>query len=141
MILGLDPGRDKCGLAVMGANNTIHWHQVVSATAVIDSIYSLLSSYPISLLVMGNQTTSKEWYEKLLHALPSSVTITKVDERNSTLEARDKYWQLYPPQGIKGLIPRSLRTIGGPIDDIVAIILIERYLADQVTHGMTGENL
>ena len=42
MILGFDPGRDKCGLAVMGADLQLHDHQVVVANKAIASILSLL---------------------------------------------------------------------------------------------------
>jgi hypothetical protein len=51
-----------------------------------------------------------------------------VDERYSSLEARDRYWQMYPPKGITSLIPQGFRQPPRPIDDIVAILLIERYL-------------
>jgi RNase H-fold protein (predicted Holliday junction resolvase) len=78
---------------------------------------------------MGNQTTSKTWKQKLLEALPESVKIIQIDERYSTLEARDRYWQMYPPQGLTRLIPQGMLTPPRPIDDIVAIILIERYLS------------
>lgn len=128
MILGFDPGRQKCGLAVMGVDQTIHWHQVVVASQVIDSINALREIYPISLLIMGNQTTSKEWLQVLNEKYALDLDIVQVDERNSTLEARSRYWQIYPPQGIHRFIPQSLRKINHPIDDIVAILLIERYL-------------
>ncbi|KAI9133729.1 Holliday junction resolvase RuvX [Acaryochloris sp. CCMEE 5410] len=128
MILGFDPGRQKCGLAVMGVDQTIHWHQVVVASRVIDSINALREIYPISLLVMGNQTTSREWLQVLNDKYALTLDIVQVDERNSTLEARSRYWQIYPPQGIYRFIPQSLRKINHPIDDIVAILLIERYL-------------
>jgi hypothetical protein len=36
---------------------------------------------------------------------------------------------MYPPQGLKKLIPQGMRLPPVPIDDIVAILLIERYLA------------
>ena len=128
MILGFDPGRDKCGLAVVGVDRTLYWHQVVIAANVIESLQDLCDSYPISLLVMGNQTTSQEWSQKLSHALDSELRLLKVDERYSSLEARDRYWQMFPPRGLGRLLPQGLRSIRRPIDDIVAIILIERYL-------------
>jgi len=128
MILGFDPGRDKCGLAVMAIDRIVYWHQVITAQRVIESVNALCKTYSISLLVMGNQTTSKEWHQQLLQASVPNLEITEIDERYSTLEAREKYWQMFPPQGVHRLIPKSLRTIRHPIDDIVAIILIERYL-------------
>lgn len=128
MILGFDPGRDKCGVAVLNQDRQIQTHQVVAADEAIAIITSLISQYSLSLIVLGDQTTSKLWHQKLTTALPK-ITVEFVDERNSTLEARDRYWELYPPQGFQKLIPQSLRIPPRPIDDIVAILLIERYLS------------
>lgn len=128
VILGFDPGRRKCGLAVMGVDRTVRFHQVVTTEAAIATIQTLRQQFPISLLIMGDQTTAKDWKHKLSQDLPDPLRIVLVDERYSTLEARDRYWQMYPPKGIFRLLPQSLRSIPRPIDDIVAILLIERYL-------------
>jgi len=128
VILGFDPGRQKCGLAVMGVDRALRYHQVVSTETVIATIQSLRQQFPISLLVMGDQTTAKDWKQKLDNGLTDPLRIMMVDERYSTLEARDRYWKMYPPKGLYRLIPQSLRPIPRPVDDIVAILLIERYL-------------
>ena len=128
MILGFDPGRDKCGLAVMGADLQLHEHQVVAATEAIASILFLLQKFPIDTLVMGDRTTSRQWQKQLKEVLPASIPIFTVDEHNSTLEARDLYWQMYPPKGLTKLLPQGLREPPRPIDDLVAILLIERHL-------------
>jgi RNase H-fold protein (predicted Holliday junction resolvase) len=128
MILGFDPGRLKCGIALMGLDRTLHYHQVVESSKAIAMIESLRQSYPVSLLVMGDQTTSKEWQQKLSQDLSQTLRIITVDERYSTLEARDRYWQMFPPRGLYRFLPKGLRGTPRPIDDIVAIILIERYL-------------
>ena len=78
---------------------------------------------------MGNQTTAQQWYERLRQYLPAQIPLTFVNERNSTAEARERYWQLYPPQGLGRLVPLGLRTPPRPVDDIVAIVLIERHWA------------
>ena len=129
MILGFDPGRDKCGVAVLNSDRQVQIHQVVASDGAITTIKSLIDQYSISLIVIGDQTTSKIWHQKLTEALPKA-TVEFVDERNSTLEARDRYWEMYPPQGLQKLIPQNLRIPPRPIDDIVAILLIERYLLD-----------
>lgn len=128
LILGFDPGRDKCGVAVMGLDGNLYYHQVVIATEAIATIQVLQQKYPISLLVMGNQTTSKQWQQKISQAQLEPLTIIMVDERNTSLEARDRYWQMYPPTGLARLIPIGMRQPPRAIDDIVAILLIERYL-------------
>lgn len=158
MLLGFDPGRDKCGVAVMADNghpqdrslngeSDIVFADVVVADEAIATVLALMQRYPISTLVMGDQTTAKQWQSKFEHCFkdrvkdhsPSGhainpamvqnhpISIVLVDERYSTLEARDRYWQLHPPTGLNRFIPQALRTIPRPIDDVVAIILIERY--------------
>ncbi|MGP0128535.1 MAG: pre-16S rRNA-processing nuclease YqgF [cyanobacterium endosymbiont of Rhopalodia musculus] len=128
MIIGFDPGRDKCGVAVRNDQGQFPYHKVVNSEDVIATLQSLCKQFPITLLVMGNQTTSKQWKKQLKSKLSSSVSIEMVDERNSSLEARDRYWEMYPLQGLTRIIPLGMRFPSRPIDDIVAIVLIERYL-------------
>ena len=126
VIFGSDPGRDKCGIAVLEERH-LHYYQVVPSGKAIATFQTLHQQYSPTILVMGDQTTAKTWKKQLNAALPS-LEIVMVDERYSSLEARDRYWQMYPPQGLQRLIPQGLREPPRPIDDLVAILLIERYL-------------
>jgi len=128
MILGFDPGRDKCGLAVMDKQQQLLHHQVVQSPDAIATMQSLCQQFAVEIIVMGDQTTAKSWKQKI-EQLGLSVPIFLVDERYSSLEARERYWQMYPPKGLDRLIPKGLREPPRPIDDLVAILLIERYLA------------
>ncbi|WP_066424339.1 pre-16S rRNA-processing nuclease YqgF [Anabaena sp. 4-3] len=128
VILGFDPGKDKCGLAIMGLDRQLHYHQVVPSQEAVTTIGVLCQQFPVSLMVMGNQTTAKRWKQQLNQELVEPLNIVLVDERYSTLEARDRYWQMYPPKGLIKLLPQGMRQPPRPIDDIVAILLIERYL-------------
>jgi RNase H-fold protein (predicted Holliday junction resolvase) len=134
LILGFDPGRDKCGVAVVGTDRSVSFHEVVPAAEAIATINSLGQQYDITQLVLGNQTTALQWRQQLEQNLTPPLPIAMIDERYSTLEARDRYWTMYPPKGLVRLIPQGMRDVPRPIDDIVAIILVERYL-DQVTDG------
>ena len=126
-ILGFDPGKDKCGIAVINGNRTVLYHQVLLTAQTIAQIRTLCQQYNVSRIVMGDQTTSKQWKQQLTTAFPD-LPISLVDERYSSLEARDRYWQMYPANLFTRLIPPGMRQPPRPIDDIVAIILIERYL-------------
>ncbi len=125
MIIGFDPGRDKCGLALVEMTGNILQHEVVTSEQVMTTIKSWLSEYKVKQIVMGNQTTSQQWREKL-NVYFSEIPIKMVDERNTTLEARDRYWTYYPPNWLMRLIPKGMRIPPRPIDDIVAILLVER---------------
>lgn len=132
-ILGFDPGRQKCGLAVMGLDRNLFHRSVVAADAVLTTIQQLQKKYPISLIVMGDQTSASDWKETLTQ-LQEPLRVILIDERYSSLEARDRYWQLHPPQGWQRLLPQGMRQPSVPIDDIVAMLLIERYL-NRLTEG------
>jgi RNase H-fold protein (predicted Holliday junction resolvase) len=128
MLLGFDPGRDKCGIAIAPPNAPAIYHEIIPSEAAIAQLQSLLQTYPIAKIILGDQTSSKTWQKKCRDAFPMMEIVT-VDERNSSLEARDRYWQMYPPTGLMRLVPPGMRQPPRPIDDIVAILLIERYLA------------
>jgi RNase H-fold protein (predicted Holliday junction resolvase) len=95
------------------------------------ALEQLCEQFPIELIVMGNLTTAKSWQQTIKSNLKTSIPVVMVDERNSSLEARDRYWQMYPPKGLSKLIPQGMRLPPRPVDDIVAILLIERYLQTQ----------
>lgn len=128
-VLGFDPGRDKCGIAVVDVRCTPYYHDVVPSERAIATLQSLLQDFSIQRIILGDQTTSSAWKRRLEQELDLTVPVSLVDERYTTLEARDRYWTLYPPRGIQQLIPKEFRRISRPIDDIVAILLVERYLA------------
>ncbi|ERN40835.1 putative endonuclease involved in recombination [Rubidibacter lacunae KORDI 51-2] len=125
-LLGFDPGRDKCGLAVLADAHPIA-HEVVPAAVALATIAAWRDRYGSVQLVMGDRTTSREWQARIRAQIPD-LAIALVDERNSTLEARDRYWQMYPPRGLMRLIPQGMRLPPRPVDDIAAILLVERYL-------------
>ncbi len=127
-LLGFDPGRDKCGVAVMGDGGEVLEAQVVPSDRALDTLKDWANRFQITTLIIGDRTTSREWQTQIRQQLPQ-LTIITVNEQNSTLEARDRYWRLHPPRGFSRLIPQGLRLPPRPIDDIVAILLIERYLS------------
>ncbi len=107
----------------------VMYYEVLASEQVEAQLPRLVQQYGVTQVVMGNQTTAKQWQQKLQHCLDYQMAIALVNERNSTAEAKERYWLMYPPQGLTKLIPAGLRTPPRPVDDIVAILLIERYLA------------
>lgn len=128
MLLGFDPGKQKCGVAVMGLDRKLHFQAVIASAEAIAKVGNLLDRYPISLMIMGDQTASKQWKAELQSTFPDLRIIT-VDERFSSEEERQRFWQIYPAKGFMKLVPLGMRSPDRPVDDIVATILIERYLS------------
>ena len=128
-ILGFDPGRDKCGIAIINPSPyQIIYHQVIASSQAIATMKQLSQQFAVELIVMGDGTTAKDWSEQIKTQLANTIKVVTIDEKNSTLEARGRYWQMYKPQGWNRLLPTGLRVPSRPVDDIVAIVLIERYL-------------
>lgn len=125
--LGFDPGKDKCGVAVVSGTGVALYHEVLPSDTLLEQLPALCTQWQISQVVMGDRTTAKQWQKKLTQALPETP-IALVDEHYSTLAARDLYWEMYPPQGFQRLMPQGMRLPPRPIDDLVAIILVRRYL-------------
>lgn len=128
LYLGFDPGRDKCGLALVRADGQILEHRIVPSAEAVAELARIWRSQSVAALVIGDQTTSRQW-QLLLRAEADLPPLVPVNERNSTLEARQRYWQLFPARGWRRLLPRGLRQPPRPVDDIVAILLVERHLA------------
>jgi hypothetical protein len=80
-------------------------------------------------VIVGSGTTSKQVVHELREFLPS-LGILVVDEKNTSLQARERYWEHNPRRGLRRLIPSTMQVPPEPVDDFVALILAERVLSD-----------
>ena len=126
-VIGVDPGRDKCGLAALTMKGKCVYHQVVATETLVEQVGALCQKYSCDHLVIGNGTTSGQATQKLQKAL-TQITIHSIDEYKTTEEARKRYWQDNPPQGWQRLLPQGLRVPPTPVDDYAALIMAERFL-------------
>ena len=126
-ILAVDPGRDKCGMAVLSAGREVLWRQVVETAALTETAREKGGEFGITLVVLGNGTTSQEAEGRLREALPQ-LPVKVVDEYRTTEEAKKLYWQVNPPKGWRRLLPTTMQVPPEPVDDLVAVILARREL-------------
>ena len=129
MIAALDPGRDKCGFAVLEENGSILQQRVIETSCLEQEIDTALAKYTIDVLVMGNGTTSQQARQRIDKACPQ-LRLLVVDEYRTTELAKKAYWKANPPRGWRWLLPVSMQVPPVPVDDFVAVILARRYLAD-----------
>ncbi len=133
MYFGFDPGKDKCGLAIVSADGQPLRHDVIASDRAMATLKAWSQEFVIPTLILGDQTGSKQWRSKIQAVLPD-LDIQVIDERFSSQEARDRYWDVYPASGLQKLVPRRMRTPPRAIDDLVAIILVERFLKRPIKH-------
>jgi len=133
-IIAVDPGREKCGIAVVHKQKGVLTQKVIHTTELNSIVQQLIADYHTSIVVIGDRTSSREAKDSLeqIKIAHQPLVVTLVDEHHSTDEARRRYWIENPPRGFKRLIPVTMQVPPKPVDDYVAVILAERYFAKKV---------
>ncbi len=133
LILGIDPGRVKVGLALVDGQGEIVWRAIVPAAELRAQLEMLLKNHALARIALGDSTASAATaalLDEILSARnPASgaaLTVEIVDERDSTLQARALYFEAHPPRGWRKLVPLGLQEPPEPIDDFAAVILARR---------------
>ncbi|MDR1481254.1 MAG: endonuclease [Synergistaceae bacterium] len=144
LLCGLDPGREKFGLAV-GNRSTLAFSAIAPVSMLAEVICCLeirdfggvahlrlegrAAAYPeISEIFLGNGTGFRAFADRLERR---GVPFTAADESFTTLEGRSLYWRLHPPRGLWRFVPVSLRVPPRSVDDMAAwAVLIRASRAD-----------
>lgn len=127
VVVGIDPGRAKCGLAAVSSDGVLE-RAVVSVDKVGTAAAEFARRHHAALLVLGSRTGSDE----VRHALEQAdiqLPIVVVEEHMSTLKARRRYWSENPPGCLMALLPTGMREPPEPYDDWAAALLAEGYLS------------
>lgn len=131
-VLAIDPGSSKCGLALVrretSGSLSLVWNRVCPTEAVSEAISGLRDDHPISLVIVGSGTASRPLVDTIRKDHPG-MGILIVDEKDTTLQARERYWEYNPRKGWRRLLPASVQLPPVPYDDFAALILAERVLA------------
>ncbi len=130
LILAIDPGRKKCGLAVVDVEGAPLFLQTVLTEEFSAIVKKLLAEFDFSHIILGNGTAADDYLKELANVLPenNSLAVEKVDERNTTLLARGLYWQVNPPRGWRRLLPQALLPLPEAVDAYAALALARRWL-------------
>ena len=126
-VAAVDPGREKCGVAVVDENGRALEQAVVATVRLVDELALRVKRYKPEQIVLGNGTTSRAAEEKIRAAFPD-LPVKIVDEYRTTDDAKIAYWKAHPPTGWRRFLPTSMQVPPVPVDDFVAVILAQRYL-------------
>ena len=126
-VLAIDPGRDKCGLALLDSTGAILKMQIVESSRLVDTVVDWTSTLESTTVVMGSGTGSKSLRKELAERIgPDRLII--VDEFGSTEMAKILYFKANPPRGIWRFIPISLQVPPRAVDDYAAAVLGRKFL-------------
>ena len=130
-VLAVDPGREKCGVAVCGPGGVVA-RQVVPLPEVDGVVRRWAADHGVDVVLVGDQTGAKQVLNRL-SGLP--VPVASVRERGTTLLARRRYFRDHPPRGWRRFLPLSFQVPPEPYDDYAAVVIAETYLAGKSAAG------
>ena len=124
-LISIDPGKYKCGLVLAEINKKKVYEAIIINSELIgDYVRNLDKSEEISKIIIGNGTTSKDVREKLAFLKKEIITF---EEKNTTYRAKSRYFEIFPINGLKCLIPREFFILNKNLDAISALIILEDY--------------
>jgi RNase H-fold protein (predicted Holliday junction resolvase) len=151
MILGIDPGRDKTGWALVSGEGELvlsgivpasdaelffeawacpagKWQEALDTWTYERKLFvSCFDNAPkLEYVALGDGTGSHEMARKLCRL---NVELLLVDEKRTTLEARERYWVLHQPALWQRCLPRRLRIPPRAVDDLAAWVIALRSMA------------
>ncbi len=128
-LISLDPGRSKCGLILVDLKmGEVLDGKIVKIDCVIDLICAWQKRGDVKGVLLGNGTNSAFFHQKLLDLLP----VTLCEERGTTLRARKRYYELWPPSNLLRLLPKGLLLPPDNLDAIAALVLMEDFLGKKL---------
>ena len=129
-IAAVDPGREKCGVAVVDKDGRVLEQAVVATVRLADELTARAMKFRPERILLGNGTTIHAAEETIRTALPD-IPVEIVDEYRTTDDAKVAYWKAHPPTGWRRFLPTGMQVPPEPVDDFVAVILAQRYLMNE----------
>tara|TARA_Y100001968_G_scaffold130025_1_gene118706 strand:- start:146 stop:583 length:438 start_codon:yes stop_codon:yes gene_type:complete len=125
--ISIDPGNKKCGVLLAD----IQSREIIDAgVASLNKLSDLVSvwdeDYKIKKIIIGDGTYCKYVENELQRK--KKYNLTYVNEKGSTLRARFRYWEIWPPNYFLRWLPREILFPPENLDAIVALILLEEFL-------------
>ena len=105
--ISIDPGNKKCGLllADIKSGNVIE-AGIASLNKFSDLVTFWNEKYHINKIIIGDGTNCR--YIKNRLKQKNILNINYVNEKGSTLRARFRYWQIWPPNYCIRWLPKEM---------------------------------
>jgi len=130
-IITIDPGKSKCGLVLAEISEKKVYEAIILKSELLKNyVRNLIAAEDISLIIIGNGTTSREIREKLYFFTGEMITF---EEKNTTYRAKARYFELFPISGVKSFMPREVFILNKNLDAISALIILEDYCKTKFT--------
>ena len=130
-LISIDPGKCKCGLVLVDfLEKKVDQAIVLNTEFLPIYVKNLNASENISKVLIGNGTTSRQNIEKL-DFIRNNLII--VEEKNTTLRAKKRYFEIFPTKGLKSFLPKEIFIMNKNLDALSALIILEDYCNHKFT--------
>ena len=130
-VISIDPGKNKCGLVLAEKSEKKVYIAIILKSELLENyVRNLIAAEEISQIIIGNGTTSRKIREKLYFFKREIITF---EEKNTTYRAKARYFELFPINGLKFLMPREVFILNKNLDAISALIILEDYCKTKFT--------
>ena len=130
-LISIDPGKCKCGLVLVDfLEKKVDQAIVLNTESLPIYVKNLNASENISKVIIGNGTTSRQNIEKL-DFIRNNLII--VEEKNTTLRAKKRYFEIFPTKGLKSFLPKEIFIMNKNLDALSALIILEDYFNHKFT--------
>ena len=127
LFISIDPGNKKCGLLLADVKSGNVIEAGISSSNRLPDVVSLWKEkYHVYKILIGDGTNSNYIENELKKK--NIFNLTYVNERGSTLKARFRYWEIWPPNYFIRWIPKEALFPPDNLDAVVALILLEDFL-------------
>ena len=127
LFISIDPGKSKCGLLLADIKSGHIIEAGISSLNKFSEVVSLWNTkYNICKVVIGDGTNCKYIENELKQK--NIFNLIFVNERGSTLRARFRYWEIWPPNYFIRWLPKKMLLPPENLDAVVALILLEDFL-------------
>jgi RNase H-fold protein (predicted Holliday junction resolvase) len=127
-VLAVDPGREKCGLAVLDSEAGLLARGVVPTGVLPEVALEWSREHQPTMVVVGSGTAAGQVEAALRRAGGDHLPLERQPEQYTTERARRRYFAEHPPRGWRRLLPISLMTPPVPVDDYAATLIAEDFL-------------
>ena len=124
-VLCIDPGKSKCGLILANIREKkVCKAEVIETKYFIKYVKKIYQNEQNLQLLIGNGTSSQNFINDLRQFVPDLLV---VEEKNSTYRAKQRYFEIFPPAGLKVFLPREIFILNKNLDALAALIIMEDY--------------
>ena len=124
--ISIDPGMKKCGLLLADIQSREVIEAGVSSLNKFSDLVTFWNEkYNIISVIIGDGTNCN--YIKNELKQKNFLDLNYVNEKGSTLRARFRYWEIWPPNYFIRWLPKEILFPPENLDAIVALILLEDF--------------